>query len=479
MVAGQDAGERLGGDDLGPNDPAGVPDPQERVADEDVVDALAVDVEAGRDRVGRASPGCTRATVTGDPPRVLEVGRAAVERRERERNRISSLSGSALKSPQRIAGIARGRGSGEPVGAGRGSVGRRPRRSPAPARGGSRPWRGARGEVGREHVQAGGAGVEQLPRHPVHEEDAGPWTTGQPVVVAGLDRPSGEDRGTEAERLIGPEVGGGTARPRTRQVPLLASLAELHRRSTPAVFGSSVDSHTSSRQTTSGSNRSSYVTTSRRRCSQSGSKQRPDVELEHPQHRLRNHRRTLPLPPSPGAERAPTGSVADPLAASFTRRRSGEEAAALLGVGIGRGRSGEGLGLEVLLEALDAVLAADAAGLVAAERHVGAVADAAVDRRSCRCGCAGPRRWPAPSDAGGHAAGQAVLDVVGDAHRVVVVVVGDDHEHRAEDLLLGDGHVVGRRRRSRVGSTNQPLSRWSGRRRPTTRRAPSATPCSM
>ena len=39
-------------------------------------------------------------------------------------------------------------------------------------------------------------------------------------------------------------------------------------------------------------------------------------------------------------------------------------------------------------------------------------------------------------------AGQAVAAVVGDAHRVVVVVEGDHHEHRPEDLLLGDGHGV-------------------------------------
>jgi hypothetical protein len=43
---------------------------------------------------------------------------------------------------------------------------------------------------------------------------------------------------------------------------------------------------------------------------------------------------------------------------------------------------------------------------------------------------------------GPHAAGQAVLGVVGDAHGVVLVLVGDDDQHRAEDLLLGDPHRV-------------------------------------
>ena len=45
----------------------------------------------------------------------------------------------------------------------------------------------------------------------------------------------------------------------------------------------------------------------------------------------------------------------------------------------GREAGGDGLDLGVLLEALDAVLTTDAAGLVATERGVGAVEDAAVD----------------------------------------------------------------------------------------------------
>ncbi len=44
--------------------------------------------------------------------------------------------------------------------------------------------------------------------------------------------------------------------------------------------------------------------------------------------------------------------------------------------------------------------------------------------------------------AGEHRARQAVRRVVGDAHRVVVTVVGDDGQHRAEDLLAGHLGVV-------------------------------------
>src|SRR3954451_5882170 len=45
--------------------------------------------------------------------------------------------------------------------------------------------------------------------------------------------------------------------------------------------------------------------------------------------------------------------------------------------------------------------------------------------------------------AGPDAAGQPVDRVVGDLDRFVLGVVGDDRQHRPEDLLLGDRHVVG------------------------------------
>ncbi len=106
------------------------------------------------------------------------------------------------------------------------------------------------------------------------------------------------------------------------------------------------------------------------------------------------------------------------------------------------------LRLEVLLEPCDAHLATDARLLVAAERAVGAEVVAAVDREGAGPDAAGHRERAVL--AAEHRARQAVDRVVGDPHGVVVVVVGDDHEHRAEDLVLGDlavGVDVGQQRR--------------------------------
>src|SRR6201999_4266555 len=44
---------------------------------------------------------------------------------------------------------------------------------------------------------------------------------------------------------------------------------------------------------------------------------------------------------------------------------------------------------------------------------------------------------------GPHRTDQAVAGVVGDGHRLGVVVVGDDDRDRTEDLFAGDLHVVG------------------------------------
>src|SRR4051794_26057794 len=41
-----------------------------------------------------------------------------------------------------------------------------------------------------------------------------------------------------------------------------------------------------------------------------------------------------------------------------------------------------------------------------------------------------------------HAAAEAVGRAVGDAHRIRVVPIGDDGEHRTEDLLLRDRRLV-------------------------------------
>src|SRR3954462_1903948 len=99
-----------------------------------------------------------------------------------------------------------------------------------------------------------------------------------------------------------------------------------------------------------------------------------------------------------------------------------------------------GLDLEELLEAVRAVLAAVAAVLVATERGDG------VERTTVDLDLAGA---DATSDLLGplgvgslHATRQAVDRVVGDADRILFVLVADDRQDRAEDLLLGDGHVV-------------------------------------
>src|ERR1700710_868176 len=104
-------------------------------------------------------------------------------------------------------------------------------------------------------------------------------------------------------------------------------------------------------------------------------------------------------------------------------------------------RRGNRLCLEILLEAREPHLPADSGLLVAAERHVRRIPDAAVDVHGAD---AHPR-----GDARGallvrreHRARQAIWRVVGDAHGVVVAVVRDHREHRAEDLLAGHLGVV-------------------------------------
>src|SRR3954462_5023755 len=85
-------------------------------------------------------------------------------------------------------------------------------------------------------------------------------------------------------------------------------------------------------------------------------------------------------------------------------------------------RLGERLQLEVLLEPGDAHLPADAGLLVPAERNVGAVVQAAVDRHRARP--------DAPSNgvysvtiAPAHRARQPIDRVVGDAHGIIIVSV--------------------------------------------------------
>src|SRR6266487_6177134 len=113
--------------------------------------------------------------------------------------------------------------------------------------------------------------------------------------------------------------------------------------------------------------------------------------------------------------------------------------AALLGWGHA---DGVGLDLGVLLEAFDAVLASDPAGLVATERRVGSVGGAAVDAHQT-----GPQllahRLGALDGTRRDIRAEPVLVVVGKPDCLLVTVERDDDEHGAEDLLARDGHVVG------------------------------------
>src|SRR3989442_8332331 len=102
---------------------------------------------------------------------------------------------------------------------------------------------------------------------------------------------------------------------------------------------------------------------------------------------------------------------------------------------------GNRLGLQILLEPGDAVLAADAAVLVAAERHVGAEGHPAVDGDEAGPYAAGDGERALDRSRRDHA-GEPVLALVGDANGVVVVLERYDDEDRAEDLLLGDRHRV-------------------------------------
>src|SRR5690625_3930115 len=115
------------------------------------------------------------------------------------------------------------------------------------------------------------------------------------------------------------------------------------------------------------------------------------------------------------------------------------------------------LGLQILLEAGLTPLPSVAAALVPAERCI--EVESMVDRH------------PAGADPAGHRAGlvqvgprnvtgQAILGVVGDLDRFLDVVVAEYAQHRSEDLLTGDRHVVddvGEDGRFDVVATIQPV----------------------
>src|SRR5277367_5162605 len=99
------------------------------------------------------------------------------------------------------------------------------------------------------------------------------------------------------------------------------------------------------------------------------------------------------------------------------------------------------LDLGVLVEPGHTVLPAHTAVLVSAEWRVGAVGCAAVDAHEAGLDPTGYRQRMLQG-ARHDVAGQAVRAVVGNPDRVFLVVERDHAQHRAEDLLLGDGHLV-------------------------------------
>src|SRR2546423_9199274 len=102
------------------------------------------------------------------------------------------------------------------------------------------------------------------------------------------------------------------------------------------------------------------------------------------------------------------------------------------------GEPGDVFGLGVLGEAV-APFAADAALLVAAPAAVEVGdPDAEADVPGSELQGDLPRAFPVGRD---DRAGQAELGVVRDSDRFTLVPVGEHAEHRAEDLLAGDGHV--------------------------------------
>src|SRR5581483_11030295 len=101
----------------------------------------------------------------------------------------------------------------------------------------------------------------------------------------------------------------------------------------------------------------------------------------------------------------------------------------------------DGLGLEVGVEVVPALLAPDARGLVAAERRrrVAAAPGVDVDRAGLE-----HRRQPVGlrDVAGPEPGGEPVLGVVGPRRDLLQILEGHRHENRPEDLLARDPHVV-------------------------------------
>src|SRR5487761_1331891 len=101
----------------------------------------------------------------------------------------------------------------------------------------------------------------------------------------------------------------------------------------------------------------------------------------------------------------------------------------------------DGLQLGVRLQAVVAAVAADTRHLESAKRRL-VVALGRVDADVPRTQSFGDTESPG-GVAGEDVVVEAEVAVVADRHGLVLVVEGDRHHHRPEDLLAGDGHRVG------------------------------------
>src|ERR1700739_1180086 len=106
-----------------------------------------------------------------------------------------------------------------------------------------------------------------------------------------------------------------------------------------------------------------------------------------------------------------------------------------------RGRVTDALDFGVLVEPGHTVLAAEPAGLIATERGIRAVGRGAVEADK-----SGPQplchRHRVLDRSRHHIARKPIHAVIGNADRVFLVVVRNHDENGAEDLLLGDRHLV-------------------------------------
>src|SRR5271155_2440748 len=146
----------------------------------------------------------------------------------------------------------------------------------------------------------------------------------------------------------------------------------------------------------------------------------------------------LTMPSEPSGSRASSSSVTPtvcPASPFSINNAENIDASSLFG------RVAQGaLDLQILVEPELAPLSTVAAALVAAERRVHV--ESMIDRH------------PTGPDPAGHLtrlvevgsrdkAGQAIFGVVGDLDGLIDVVIAEDAQHRPEDLLAGNRHVIG------------------------------------